>query len=504
MFKYLFCSIIFFVSAGAVAQSVQDTLLVVPGKENLYFYHVVTKGETLYGVARKYHLEPQRIADVNQLTLKTPLKLFQLLKIPLNQNNFVQSENASAAQLTPLYHKVIKGETLYRVSQMHDKVDPGLLKKWNRLKGNEVKNGTYLVVGWLKADNESVASPSAQNPVSGEPDAPAAEKPKQDEAIATDETLADNAVSGTEQAPPEQTISNVAKDNSGGGNFLREVIAAESRNRGAGNSMASIPVSYEPVAAQRTAPKQTTSPVSDNTSDNTTTSVQPVSIKTETVVSRPKSDPAPKEEKTVAEVAPKENKEPAKKEKVAEENPFSEMLNKVTHKPETSVSKPVMADHAPASGSSDVTKTTDAIQTGPVVGDQAASPVSISAIPSSPKADSLQLVTSVRSEFEQQFDNQTGNGTRIESKKGAAGWFPSNVKSGSGRYYALCNELPRGRIVKVINPISGKYILAKVLDAIPKQKENYNLIIKLSDAAMEDLGTSQSRFWCEIRYAKGE
>ena len=95
---------------------------------------------------------------------------------------------------------------------------------------------------------------------------------------------------------------------------------------------------------------------------------------------------------------------------------------------------------------------------------------------------------------------QTNNGRDIVTEKGPGTWFRSNAIVGSGKYYALHNTAPRGTIVKVTNPLTGKSIYAKVLDVIPQLKANANLIIKLSDAAQDALGINEARFYCELSY----
>lgn len=102
--------------------------------------------------------------------------------------------------------------------------------------------------------------------------------------------------------------------------------------------------------------------------------------------------------------------------------------------------------------------------------------------------------------FEQIYDDQTNGGRDVTKEKGPGTWFRSNAIVGSGKYYALHNTAPRGTIVKVTNPLTGKSIYAKVLDAIPQLKANANLIIKLSDAAQGALGITEPRFYCELTY----
>lgn len=100
-------------------------------------------------------------------------------------------------------------------------------------------------------------------------------------------------------------------------------------------------------------------------------------------------------------------------------------------------------------------------------------------------------------DFEQLYEQQTNNGKKSTSEKGPGTWFKSNAV---GKYYALHNTAPRGTIIKVTNPLNGKAVYAKVLDVIPQMKANAGLIIKLSDSAMQALGSNETKFYCELSY----
>ena len=101
------------------------------------------------------------------------------------------------------------------------------------------------------------------------------------------------------------------------------------------------------------------------------------------------------------------------------------------------------------------------------------------------------------SSFEQVYTQQTA-GKKVTTEKGPGSWFKSNA--GAGKYYALHNTAARGTIIKVTNPLNGRSIYAKVLEAIPQMKQNAGLIIKLSDSAIEALGTNETKFYCELSY----
>ncbi|MFY0254011.1 LysM peptidoglycan-binding domain-containing protein [Chitinophaga sp. 30R24] len=116
--------------------------------------------------------------------------------------------------------------------------------------------------------------------------------------------------------------------------------------------------------------------------------------------------------------------------------------------------------------------------------------------PSAP-APAKPVAVNNNTDFEQLYAEQTNNGKKAATEKGPGTWFKSNA---AGKYYALHNTAPRGTIIKVTNPLNGKAIYAKVLDVIPQMKANAGLIIKLSDGAMEALGSNETRFYCELNY----
>ncbi|MHB1922756.1 MAG: DPBB and LysM peptidoglycan-binding domain-containing protein [Chitinophagaceae bacterium] len=102
--------------------------------------------------------------------------------------------------------------------------------------------------------------------------------------------------------------------------------------------------------------------------------------------------------------------------------------------------------------------------------------------------------------FEQVYMEQTDHGKHVSQERGAAGWFKSNITPGSKKYYALNNEVPRGTIIKVTNPMNGRFVFVKILDRIPLSETNGNIIVKISSAAMGDLGIRDPRFFCAITY----
>ena len=83
---------------------------------------------------------------------------------------------------------------------------------------------------------------------------------------------------------------------------------------------------------------------------------------------------------------------------------------------------------------------------------------------------------------------------------GIAGVFKSTSGWDDGKYYCLHNTAQPGTIIKITNSANGKIIYAKVLDAIPDLHQNAGMIVRLSNAAADELGVTAATFDCVLNY----
>lgn len=117
----------------------------------LYLTHTVQAKENYYSIGRLYNISPKDIAPFNNFQLEKGLSLHQIIKIPLNSNNFLQSGNPATDEvLVPVHHVLQTKESLYRVGITYNKLPLETLKKWNNIKGESVPNGRDLIIGYLK------------------------------------------------------------------------------------------------------------------------------------------------------------------------------------------------------------------------------------------------------------------------------------------------------------------------------------------------------------------
>ena len=102
-----------------------------------------------------------------------------------------------------------------------------------------------------------------------------------------------------------------------------------------------------------------------------------------------------------------------------------------------------------------------------------------------------------KTEFEKQAKSKT-----LADETGEVATFKSTSGWEDGKYYCLHNTSTPGTIIKITNYATGKNVYAKVLDAIPDMQQNNGLLLRLSNAAADELGVSQSSFTCTLSYPK--
>ncbi len=148
---YLYLFFLVFLGNAVSAQN----LNILHDGNKFYLGHKVAAKENWYSIGRTYNASPKEMAPFNNTSLEKGLAIGQQVKIPLTTANFIQSGQPGVDEvLVPLYHKVKEKEGLFRVSQMYNKVSVDQLKSWNKLKSDELSNGTDLIVGYLKVKQD--------------------------------------------------------------------------------------------------------------------------------------------------------------------------------------------------------------------------------------------------------------------------------------------------------------------------------------------------------------
>jgi hypothetical protein len=135
-----------------------------------YLVHTVVAKENWYSIGRLFNQGPHEIASFNNMNFDKPLEVGTILNIPLTTVNFDQKDLKMPGEtLIPIYHVVGEKEWMFKVSSIYNDVPVTSLEKWNKIKRDDVKKGTSLIVGFLKVktDQSPLALGVPVNPATG-------------------------------------------------------------------------------------------------------------------------------------------------------------------------------------------------------------------------------------------------------------------------------------------------------------------------------------------------
>lgn len=148
-----------FFSLNLVAQD----HLVITGKPNAWYVLYPANGnENLQQISSRFGFSVAKLSSVNGMHVN-PANAFAKgteIKIPVTKDILLQQPGENSA---PVVHIIRKGENLYRLSLLYNKVPLASLRQWNHLKKDVVKLGQPVIVGYLvNAGGSSMARPSTE------------------------------------------------------------------------------------------------------------------------------------------------------------------------------------------------------------------------------------------------------------------------------------------------------------------------------------------------------
>lgn len=171
--KNFFLSLIFCFVGITLSWAQKKLMVEGAGSNQLYLNHQVAPKEGLFSIGRMYHINPKDLAAFNQIPADKGLTVGQIIRIPLNEQNFSQAPNANAQKTAvPVFYAVREKEGMYRVSVNNNKVPAELIRSWNSLPGDQLQVGQQLVIGYLvggQANAIAQSNPVNTNPVNTNP-----------------------------------------------------------------------------------------------------------------------------------------------------------------------------------------------------------------------------------------------------------------------------------------------------------------------------------------------
>lgn len=217
-------------------------LFILPLFAGAQITHKVLPKETLYSLARKYNVHPRELAEYNNIPVNKGLELGQVIKIPSKTHMEPLPPASSASKEPPqktgndkpeeapakvvatqpsekgkypMYHKVEKKETLYRISKLYPGISIDDIRKWNNLSGDGLNEGMNLIVGYSNnpsAIPEKMEEDQAQNSV---PEPVVQKNAKEPEPVAKKEEPVKAVETKNNPAIPEVNAVTVVKQEAG-------------------------------------------------------------------------------------------------------------------------------------------------------------------------------------------------------------------------------------------------------------------------------------------------
>ena len=132
------------------------TNLIAQEKPNAKFtYHTVSKGETSYGIAKKYQIDLNEFFNYNP-SASNGLSKGDTLKIPIKTfvNQTIDNEIDSSIKI----HKVLPGETLWSIAKIYGIRLP-TIKAYNKLSTNELSESQLLLIPNIQSDTSNMVQP---------------------------------------------------------------------------------------------------------------------------------------------------------------------------------------------------------------------------------------------------------------------------------------------------------------------------------------------------------
>jgi len=130
----------------------RDTLLLTVEGGKKFIHHPIKSKQTLFSISRYYNLGLDELFENNPSFRTDPtLRTGSYVKIPIPNKaikrykgtGFVASKNAS------IYYVVQRGDNLFQISKRYFEMPVDSVAKRNRLKGNAIKPGQRLLIGWM-------------------------------------------------------------------------------------------------------------------------------------------------------------------------------------------------------------------------------------------------------------------------------------------------------------------------------------------------------------------
>ena len=119
------------------------------------FIHKVKQGHTLYSIARIFQTPVNQIMAFNNRKAGQPLSIGQEIRIPFTSELMYTGPSVSSFQagtFIPVYYRVKKGETIYRIAKVYFNQSVEQILQRNKMSNAQLATDQGLLIGWIPVD----------------------------------------------------------------------------------------------------------------------------------------------------------------------------------------------------------------------------------------------------------------------------------------------------------------------------------------------------------------
>lgn len=130
----------------------RDTLLLTVEGGKKFIHHPIKSKQTLFSISRYYNLGLDELFENNPNFRTDPtLRTGSYVKIPIPNKAIKRYKGTGfvASKNTSIYYVVQRGDNLFQISKRYFEMPVDSVAKRNRLKGNAIKPGQRLLIGWM-------------------------------------------------------------------------------------------------------------------------------------------------------------------------------------------------------------------------------------------------------------------------------------------------------------------------------------------------------------------
>lgn len=138
----------------------KDTVFIGCIEGRYFLYHIVKKEENLGSIALKYGTTVAALKDINGMTGNQLIEK-KIIKIPVQYEHIKSPGKVRPFEknnYVPIFYKVKKGDTLYRLFRIYFPRDSAEINKINLIKSNIIKIDSKLLIGYFPMQSIKNAS----------------------------------------------------------------------------------------------------------------------------------------------------------------------------------------------------------------------------------------------------------------------------------------------------------------------------------------------------------